>query len=106
MIEKSLVRLVNLLFLLKSGPKHTQELIDSQSFCSIRDFKRALRTAQKSGLICVEEMEFLYFEPHSKQRRHQRRWWRLTSLGLDFLHCYDNEHRRWIPQQTVEARTQ
>lgn len=91
----SLTRLVNLTYLLKSEPKNTQELIESGLFVSVPDFKHALNTALKAGLIC-SQTEFVRFDPYARGRKHRgRRWWQLTPSGRTFLSFFDNDRRKW-----------
>jgi len=97
----NLFSVVTLLYLLKSSPKSSKALINSGYFYSVKHFRKTLETCKRSGLITVETQEF--FTAHDVKRYRKRVWWRLTTLGLNFLHYFDNQYHKWVPMQVIEV---
>lgn len=88
------ISIVNLLFLLKDGPKTWIELYDSGVFFAESHLYKTFNACKRAGFIVKDHREWYEYDSYLGRRRFCD-WWVITSLGMDFLKCYDTEERPW-----------
>ena len=92
------VSIVNLLYLLKEEPKTRTELYDSGVFFGWKHVYKTLLTCKRVGLIVKSHREWFEYDSYLGRRRFCD-WFAITSFGMNFLECFDNEAHPWRIQQ-------
>lgn len=88
------VSIVNLLYLLKKEPKTRTELYDSNAFFGWKHLYKTIHVCKRTGLIVLDHREWFEYDVTLGRRRFSD-WFAITSFGLNFLKCYDNEEHSW-----------
>jgi len=88
------VSMINLLYLLKDGPKTWTELYQSGVFFSPSHLYKTFNACKRAGLIVKDHREWFEYDVYLGRRRFSD-WWVITTLGMKFLNYYDNEEQPW-----------
>lgn len=93
-LDAKLIRTINLMFLLKSGPKTWKEMYKSGVFITQNQLHFTIKYCKEVGLIILDHLEYSKYDINIGRRRFCN-WWVITSLGMNFLRFYDNKSHQW-----------